>query len=811
MNVWLSEIWRTWRAMLRRPGYLLLATGVLALGMGASVAVFVLIDSVLLRPLPYPQASQLVQYGQERFGVAYSISPQQYQHLQSLQGVQSTGLMGRYPSPANIAGNGVPELVPTLHADRGFLPTLGVAMAMGRNFSEEEDRPNGPKAVILSHGFWLRRYNGDAGVIGRTLAIEGVSYAIVGVLPMSVDLKQSDLLLPFALPTDSRDDGINDRAIARLATGVDVASVSAQIDTRLHAMYEAAGGPDAEFARHRRFMASDLKTTMRVTARPVLMMFLASAALVLLIALVNLANLMLLRTLSRSHDAAVRGALGASWGRRVLPMLAEGLLICLGGIGGGMLLAWLGLSVLRGLIPPEWLAGSSLRIDAAAVTVAFALGMLGTLLAVALGVWRGLASASMEDLREGGRSGLGRRGGLLGRALVIAQMALAATLLCAAGLFLHALYDASRAPLGFTSEGVLTFEVAPVKTNGIDAASVQRLSQRLLDRLSAQPGVEQVTVSTGLPAGDSSQNLYLGGIHVPGEPPPEDTPQFRGVGKDFFATFEVPVSAGRAFQTSDVRGGENVAIVNQALADSLFGGHALGKTIVIDDDPHVAAARIVGIVGTISPFGPLGDKEGIVYAPMQQMSDGLMRIFLGMESLRFALRVQGDPDDYRRAVQAAVAEVAPNQPIAKMYSMQRVVQETTADTRLNLLLIGIFAMLALALAAVGMYAVVSVSVAIREREFGVRMALGASPARLVRLVLRDGLVQIAIGLALGLALAFVLAGVLRAVLLQIHRSVFDLPVLLTVCGVLAMVGLLACLLPALRTSRVQPMHVLRGA
>lgn len=814
MNVWLAEIWRAWRAMFRRAGYLWLATGVLALGIGVSVLVFALINGVLLRPLPYPQPTQLVQLGQEKFGVPYWISPREYQHLLPLQGVQSIGLIEGASKFANIAGDGTPELVPTVHADRGLLATLGVRPILGRNFTEAEDRPNGPKAVLLSHGFWMRRYGGNAGVVGRIMSIEGSSYTIVGVLPEDVDLKQGDLVLPFALPPDSADDGNNDRAIARLAPGVNVASVSAQADARIHAMVENDAS-DRSYWKSRHFLAGDLKTSMRVFARPVLLMFLVSALLVLLIALVNLTNLVLLRALSRSHDAAVREALGASWGRRVLPILAEGLLIGLAGTLLGWLLAQLGLGLLRGLISPEWLVGSRLQIGALGGVVALGLGMAGALLAVMLGMWHGLASSSVDELREGGRSGMGRRGGLLGRVLVVAQMALATTLLCAAGLFLHALYDAANAPLGFSTHGILTFELAPIKANYPTEDSVQRLMQQVLDRLRAKPGVEYATAATGLPAGDFSQNFYLGSMHVPGKEPPEETPQFRGVSPDFFATFGIVPQQGRVFQAADVKGGEAVAIINQAMDDRMYAGRALGKTIDLDiieadNSKHVLAARIVGVIGSISPFGPLGERERLMYLPIVQMPDELMRLFRSFHPLRFAIRVRGNPDDYRKAVAAAVVEVAPDQPIANVRSMQSIVQGTTADTRLNLLLIGIFAVLALVLAAVGIYAVVSVAVAIREREFGVRAALGASPRQLTRLVLGGGLLQIAAGLALGLGLAFALAGVLRPVLMQIQRSVFDASVMLTVCALLTVVGLLACLQPAVRAGRVQPMHALRG-
>lgn len=819
MKIWLTEIWQSWRACLRRPGFLLLATMVLALGVGASAAVLTLIDRVLLERLPYPQPSRLVQLGMEKFGVAYWISPQEYQHAQPLHGVQSMGLVTRFPASMNIAGDGKPELVPALYADRGLLPTLGVHPAWGRNFATQEDRANGPKVVILNHGFWMRRYGGDPNAVGRTLSIEGVPYVIVGVLPENVGLNQGDLLLPAALPANSTDDGPNYRAIARLAPGADAASVGSELQARMHAMLMDAGaltGPNGTYWARQRFRVDDFGKAMRVQVRPVLTLFLASALLVLLIALVNLANLMLLRMLSRSHDNSVRGALGASWGRRALPVAAEGLLVGLSGSVLGAGLAVAALVAWRGLVPPDWLDGATLPIDASTVLMALGLGLAGALLAVLLGLWQGLArTASMEELREGGRSGLGRRSGLLGRGLVMAQVALAACLLCAAGLFLHALYDAAHTPLGFTSRNMLTFDLAPVQASYPDAASVHELARRLQERLKAQPGVADATVGTGLPTGDYSQNFYLGNIRAPGAEPLADSPQFRGVEPSYFPTFGIAMREGRGFLPMDGKGAERVAIVNEALAQRMYAGHALGKEIEFTspapgDGGRPFVARIVGVIGTISPFGPLGNQDGILYVPLAQVPDGLLGIYRSGNPFRFALRVHGNPDDYRNAVAIAVAQTASEQPIANLRTMQSIVQDTTGDTRMNLLLVGIFAGLAVVLAAVGMYAVMSVSVASREREFGVRLALGASPSRLAAVVVRSGLWQVAAGLGGGFGVALLLSGVLRAVLMNIRRDVFDLPVLLTVCAVLVAAGLLACLLPALRAGRVQPMRALRG-
>ncbi len=809
MNIWLSEIWRAWRGSLRRPGFFLLASMVLALGVGASVAVSTLIDQVLLQPLPVAKASQLVALGPlQGKGRVSSVSPQQYQHLQSLKGVQSIGLMESFTPVANIAGGGAPEQVPVTYADRGLLPTLGVHVQLGRNFNASEDTPNGPKVVILGHGLWQRRYGGDAGVIGRSMQVEGVTHTIIGVLPASFAALDNGgaILLPVALAANSQDDGTNYSAIARLSEGVTATQLAAEVDARLHAMYADAGNA---FWQRAHFGAQDFKASLHADSLPVLALFMATALFVLLIALVNLTNLMLLRALARTHDAAVRSALGAPLVRLALPALGEGLLVGLAGAVAGMALATLGLHLLASFMPAQWLSAGSLQFSAAMWGLALLVGLLGALFASALGVWRSRAASTVEELREGGRSGMSRHSGRLGRVLVVAQVALATALLGAAGLFLHTLYDAAHTPLGFSSDGILTFELAPVAAEYPDATSVQNLTEQLLEHLRTLPGVTAATVATNLPAGGFKDQFNLGGIHIPGGE--QFGPQYHGVSPGFFKLFGIHLQQGRGFVRSDIRGGESVAIIDRTLAQKRYGGQALGKLIQRGEGAQAWSARIVGVVDGTQQFGPLGEQEEMLYLPLAQMPDDILRVFRSFEPMRFALKVKGDPDGYRDAVHAAVATVAPDQPIASLRSMHSIVRETTASVRLNLLLVGIFATLALLLAAAGMYAVMAVAVTAREREFGVRIALGASPSRLTRLVLRHGLLQIVVGLVLGVGLALVLSNVLRAVMEQIGRShAFDPLALGGVCVLLTIAGLLACLLPAVRAGRVHPMRALRG-
>ena len=817
MNIWLAEVWQTWRASLRRPGFLLLAAGVLALGVGSASAVFTLIDGVLLRPLPYPQPHRLVAIGSVQEGGVQAVSPQQYQHLAGLPGVGSLGLFKDGQTATNISGHGEPVQVPALEIDHGLLPTLGVQPALGRNFSAQEDQPHAAPVVMLYHGFWLRRFGGDPSVVGQAMEVEGVAHTIVGVLPAGFDLGQADIALPTAFPAHSQDDGTNYTAVARLAPGATARMLGTQVDTRLHALYAASSN---KYWRHEHFGAQDFGAQQHADQRSTALMWLACASLLLLIAMVNLTNLMMLRAMRRSHDASVRGALGASPWRVALPSVAEGVLAGVIGVLLGQGLAALGLGAVRSWMPDgmaaEWVNRNGPGLGWQAWGLAAAVGMFGALVATALGLWRGRAALSMDSLREGGRSGLDRRSGLVGRMLVIAQVALASLLLCTAGVFLHTLLDNARVDLGYDANHVLTFELAPVEAAYPDAASVRTLSQRLVNRLRQLPGVRYAAAGTNLPAGDFSGQWNIGGLHLPGGAAFDE--QFRSVNPGYFATFGIHLRQGRLFARSDVHGGEAVAIVNQAFADAHYGGHALGKTIqqnafdASQAGTQIVSARIVGVVANTYQFGPQNPAsvQPILYLPLAQTPADDIDIFRSYEPMRYAIRVQGNPDGYRDAVKRALAEVAPGQPISHLRSMAWVVRDTTSDTRFNLMLIGLLGSLALLLAGVGMYAVMAVAVAAREREFGVRAALGAAPHKLLLVVLGGGLLQIGLGLLAGVVLGALGSGVLRAVVAQLGRSVFDPWAILAACVVLACAGVLACLVPAVRAGRTAPMRALRG-
>lgn len=804
MNLFPAAVRQSWRAALRRPGFVALAGTTLALGIGACAAVFALVDAVLLAPPPFAQHDRLVVLDKNDYQQWPTISPQQYQLLDGIAGVESLG--ARFaPKDVNVAGGGDPELVTAWPVDAGLLRTLGVAPAPGRNFSAEEDRPNGPRAALIGHAFWQRHFSGDTAVIGRNVLVDGVATPVVGVLPATFRLGGSpDVLLPLALVPNSRDEATNLVVVARLAPGTSLAAAGAAFDTRLQAHFDEQGFADAHWRP--RLSVSPIARNLGATARPVLLLFLGCAACVLLLVAVNLSNLMLLRALARNHDSAVRAALGASTRQLVMPALGEGLLV--GGIGalGGLVLAAVALRVARAWLPVGWLAPQATLIGVHTIVLAFAAALLVAVLAVLFGVTRGRGAHVAGELAAGARMGTSVAAQRFGRLLVVAQASLATLLLASSALLAHSLWKLSRVDLGFDAPGVITFRLNPASALYPDTASVQHFAQTLLDRLRAEPGVREAALTTTLPIGQQ----FNVSMRLPDGSAPNEPPQYRVVSPHSFETFRMPFVAGRGFGESDSAGAEPVAIVNVAFAQRYLGGDAIGQVIKVEDGPDLPMPqmRIVGVVGDVRQFGPQEDAPPIVYVPLAQVPDGLMDLVRRFVPLNAAVRVDGAPAVWFDRLRAILREVDARQGVAGLRLFERDVADATATQRMNAALVGLFATLAVVLAGVGLYSVTAVAVAARRREFGVRAALGAAPSRLLRSVVGRGVADVGIGLAIGLALAMVAARLLDRFLYGVGPA--DPLALAGVILVLAAVAVVACLLPGHRAARVAPMEVLRS-
>lgn len=813
LAVQLTEVAQSWRGLLRRPGYLLLAVLTLALGVATATTVFALIDQALLRPLPFPQPERLVTLG-VRWGEVDDPYPRNagapgyYAASKKMHTVSASGMALGFVRNSNLSLGDSAEVVPSLSADRGFLQTLGVRLQLGRNFNADEDRPNGPQAVILGHAFWQQRFGGDPAVVGRNVTIEGRAVAVIGVLPAEfVWPDHFDLLLPLQPDPASTETATNQYIVGRLAPGATLAAASAEADRLMRPLIlvQARSQADREQMARTRFPALALRESVFASrSGRVLWLFLAAALCVLAIAGFNLGNLMLLRALARDHASAVRAALGASPWRLALPGCAEALLLGVLGAVAGLALAWLGLRLLGRWIPPDWLRGQTPQPGAAAMLFAMVVGVVVALSGALLGLWRGRRRGALAALGREGQGGLDRGSGQLARALIVLQIVVATTLLLGAALFARSLQKLSQVPMGFQSASIVTFTLSPLRNGVGDNLAVNAQARALLEAFRREPGVVAAGLSTNLPTASQFNN------HVQLPDGRGTSTQYRLTSAGWLDTFAIPLLAGRGFDPlRDRADSEPVVLVSTAFAQQYLGGDALGKLVRMPQDEHTdVSLRVIGVVGDVRQFGPAEPAPPVLYQLLAQTSAPMWSAVREFIPLRYALRVQpGAESALMRRLPELVRRVSPGQPITDLQSMQAVVAETTREQRLNLLLVGLFSALALVLAAVGLYAVMAVVVAGRRQEFGVRAALGASPSRLLGLVLGDGARQLLLGLLIGLALVLAGSRLLQRFLFGIEAS--DPGSIALVALVLGGAGLLACLLPGLRAARVAPMQALR--
>jgi predicted permease len=794
LSVYLWEITVAWRNCLRRPGFLLLASLTLALGIGACSTTFALIDNFVLSPPPYADPAHLAILGD---GIK-TMTPMQYQQLPGLPDYSGIGSVS-IPKLWNVSVKGRPVLVPGRPADRGFLTVLGIKMAQGRNFTEDEDRPNGPSVAIVSHRLWLNQLEGSAGIVGQTINLDGRPSTVVGVLPPGFQFLQPvDVLVPLALPQASDDTGNHLMVVARLKPGVRLAQASAELNTR---MYSRAAQIHLNPSDHLVFSATSLWRYLSGMAASVVLMFFAFSACLLALVAANLSNLLLLRAVVRGRDIAVRSALGADTVRLSLPSFAEGLLIGALGIFGGLILASLGLSWINGYIPVYWmnsLQGVHLgpRVYVFAILLGAAIPVLSALLAVRRAGVRNIT----QELGSGSRAGWSRGSRLAGRALLITQVCFAGTLVIAALALARSIARLSKVDLGLNPGAVLTFTVNPLPARYPDAAAWQSFMQHLMPRLQEIPGTEQVAVSTNLPIGLP--------FSVPLKLPDGNTRyvQYRPVTPGFFAVFGIPRIAGRDFTEQDTQTSERVAIVNVAFAQRYFKEQIQGQSM----EPSLMLAnryRIIGVVGNVRQSGPQLPVEPVVYIPLAQVSDGLMQSIRHFMAMHFYLKMKGDPGLAVPGVRAAVQEIAPDQAITDLSKFDEVVARITAPQRLDAKLVGILSLLALMVANVGLYSVASVAIASQTRDLSIKAALGAGPPRLIRGLLTEVLLQILAGLVLGTVAGFIVSKYLRNTITGLD-PVGPGDVLLT-GALLALIGVFVCLRPAVRAARVNPGEALK--
>ncbi|AHG89754.1 permease [Gemmatirosa kalamazoonensis] len=792
------------RAARRAPLFSLLAVVTLALGIGANAAVFGVVKSVLLDALPYRDGRRLVQVFSrfdasklDRSSTSPGVVGDIAERARSFAGLavfnfgtfdvayaDETG--ARTLTAASVAG--------------GFFSTLGVPAALGRTLGEEDGQAN---VAMLSHAAWQREFAGDSGVIGRSLRIERQLTRVVGVLPRGFvgPMGDADIVFPMDLRAAQRDPSLG-RAqnylsiVGRLARGATPQSAQRELDRLASEL--AREHPDTE--RGRGFVVVPLRDSLVGETRTPLVTLMTSAGLVLLITCANLAGALLSRTITRRKEFAVRIALGARRGRLVRQLLTESMVLALGGAAVGLLLATAGLAVLRGLALPALPPYADLSLDAGAVAVTL-------LAALVTGVLFGLAPAVMAGrwqpqgtLRDETRgTSEGHRSRRLRGVLVAGQIALALSLLAGAGLLVRSLRAMAGAPLGFTPDGVLTARVQlPASTYGTPEARASFFRQ-LEERLGALPGVRAVASVTQIPSPTMSANmLRIDGVTLPGDGP--TFIPYMAVSDDYFALMGIRLARGRTFDAQDGPDAPPAIVVSETMARRYWPrSDPLGARIRVS--PHTAQrwGIVVGVVRDVRVDPALPAPGPMAYATNRQDF-----LWGGRD---FLLRTTGDPTALVKPAQRALAALDPSLPLRDPRPLRAIVDERLAGRRLPVVLMSAFGALALVLASVGVYAMFAAMTAAREREFGVRVALGSSRGGIAATVLRQGAAYMAAGLALGalgvVAVSRMLAGLLYGV------PPFDPIALGAAAGTLVLCAAIALLAPVRRATRADPISVLR--
>jgi putative ABC transport system permease protein len=790
------------RMLRRNPGFTTTVVLTLGLGIGATTAIFTVVNAVLLRPLPYPEPDRLV-YIAMSFGDpgdhAFSYT-QDYAAWKSHSRTLSQ-IAGYMSFQANFTGGGEAERVTGGYATMSLFPLLGVQPAIGRTFLPEEDRPGGPPVAILSRGFWKRRFGGDPAVIGKALTLDANTYTVVGVLPATFlipDRHESDydLWVPFAISETGKAKAIMLQVIGRLKPGIGIGAVRSDLEPLMQ-----------QFRRKRSVVVSEWHERVAGGARRSLLIFLCAVSFVLLIACVNVANLLLSRAAAREKEMAVRRALGAAKGRVVQQLLTESMLLGLLGGTVGLALAFWGKNLLIAWISRNLPALDPIRLDYRVLAFNLALGLLT---GVAFGLAPALQASKVqlnESLKEAGRGAAdGRAGNRLRNLLVVFEVALAMVLLCGAGLLLKSFLHMRGIDPGFRSDRVLTLNVNLTFSQYPKPLEQTGFFQQAIERIGVLPGVQAVGAGTSLPLGGYA--MTVSGLTIEGKPDAEAAVSLLMVSPDYLRTLTIPLVQGRYFADSDREGAPTVVIVNESFARRFFNGeNCLGRRIQ-NPARKTDWMPIVGVVRDIRPWPEVAvaPEMYLSYLQAEQVHLRMTGGEMGSE-MYLAIRTAGDPMSLAAAVRSQIALIDKSQPTYDVKTLEERRAGSLAPRRVNMLLVVTFAALALILGSIGIYGVVSYSVGRRTHEIGIRMALGAHQGQILGMVLRNGLGLIAAGVAIGLLAS---AGLTRLISSELWGvSATDPWTFAAVVTVLAASGSAACLLPAWRAARVDPTRALR--
>jgi putative ABC transport system permease protein len=797
------------RVLVKAPGFTVVALLTLALGIAANTAIFTVVYGVLLRPLPFPQPDRLVQLAETYKDQTdeMSVTSEELRRLNEY-GALFEHAVGYTQVGYNLAAGNGAEHLRGMAVGADYFRVLGMAPYLGRDFVAADDAGDGQRVAILTYNLWARRLGGDPGQIGQTILLNGEPFAVIGVMPRGFsalgqagapDPGAPDVWTPLALVAKTAGSGENLSVIARLKPGVRRAQLDAQMsvvtqDFRREHPQSIGERLEIKFLPYQLLIGADV--------RPYLFLLLGAIGFVLLIACANVANLLLARGGLRAREIAVRIALGASPRRIFRLLLTESMLVALGGGLLGLLLAGLGLRSLLAVAPVDLPRAGDIHLDGWAFAFTF-------IVAVATGALFGsapalaAARASLNDsLKEGaGRSSAAPMRTRLREALVIGEFALSLVLLTGAGLMIATFSNLLHTDPGFNLHPVLSVQFWLVGSKYNSSPQVESFNRAIVQRLESLPGVEgAAVVAAGLPLERGGNN----GVQIVGSSDSEwHSIDYREITPGYFRTLRIPLRQGRQFSDADSDASARVVIVNEAFARQYFPGRsALGQVL----DASHERCEIVGVVGDVKSYLDQ-PAPPTMFVPASQAAFGTSQLFEGWFPRSVVVRASVDPLSLGRAVRDAFAAVDPLVPTGPMRSMEQVMSRSLALRNFMRLLLSVFAGLALLLASVGIYGVISYAVSQRTREIGLRMALGARPRDVLRLILGEGLKLVCAGVVVGIAAALALTKLLATLLYGVSGT--DPLIFIGVTALLVGVSLAACFVPARRAMRVDPIVALR--
>ncbi len=805
------------RNLAREPGFTAVALLTLGLAIGANTAIFSVADALILKPLPLPQAASLmvlVRHWPTYESVAMSVPKFMFLREHTRREFVTAAAYEDLGSGFNLAGQGAPERLRGARVSADFFATLGVRPALGRDFLPEEDRPGARQVLVLSHRLWERRFGADPRILGRQLRLNGGLYTVVGVMPAGFAFPGvAELWTPSEFDPGSTQQSNYFQIVARLRQGVAAATARAMVRSLRHA-YDAAYPRD--LAADESFSVQPLQERLYGRTRPALLVLLAAVGAVLLIACVNIANLQLARASARQREIAIRSALGATAARIARQLLTESVLLSLAGGAVGLLLGAAAIRPLLAISPVSLDRVAQATIDGRVLAFTLALSIVsGVLFGLAPALQMARANLS-GPLKEGGNRTAGSTGGQwVRRLLVAAEVALALVLITSASMLVHSFVGLLQTDAGFDPQGVMTFKMSLPASRYGSAGALARFSDAVLDRLHALPEVRQAAITPTLPL-ESGPDLAFA---IPGRKGGGDDgsgyydAQYRPVTAGYFQTLRIPLRSGRAFTAADRAGAPLVAIVTRKTADTCWPGQdPIGQRIVIGPPTGDAMTdrgprTIVGVLGDVHEEGLDRDPSKVVYLPLAQLPDPMVNMFVGLLPMSLAVRTADASPALAATISRQVWAVDPDQPVTDVKTMDAVRGESLGSRRFATALLALMALLALALASLGIYGVLSYLVGQRTREIGVRLALGATGAQILRLVLRQGMGAVLAGLVAGIAGALAATRLLGGLLYGVTAR--DPLAFLLAPPLLALVALLASSIPAHRASQLDPLDALR--